>query len=112
MRLATFVPPGAERPIAGEVRDGQAIAFGGGGSLRERLAAGALDPADGERWALDDVRLEAPIRRPGAIYGIGLNYASHAAETGGDPPEQPLVFLKAPSSVTSPSGPVRCPRVV
>jgi 2-keto-4-pentenoate hydratase/2-oxohepta-3-ene-1,7-dioic acid hydratase in catechol pathway len=112
MRLVTFVPPGAERAIAGEVRDGQAIAFGGGGSIRDRLAAGTLDPAGGERWALEDVRLEAPIARPGAIYGIGLNYASHAAETGGEPPAQPLVFLKAPSSVAPPGGPVRCPAVV
>ena len=36
--------------------------------------------------------------RPRAIFGIGLNYAKHAAETGKEPPEQPMVFMKLPSS--------------
>ncbi|MDQ6915372.1 MAG: fumarylacetoacetate hydrolase family protein [Actinomycetota bacterium] len=112
MRLATFVPAGASEPVAGEVRGGEAIAFAGGGTVRERLATGDGTPADGERWALDEVELLAPVPRPGAIYGISLNYASHAAETGGEPPERPLVFLKAPSSVAPPAGPVRCPPAV
>jgi acylpyruvate hydrolase len=112
MRLATFLPPGADEPLAGEVRDGEAVAFAGGGTVAERVAAGDLTPADDGRWPLGQVRLLAPIPRPGAIYGIGLNYASHAAEVGGDRPERPLVFLKPPSAVAPPGGPVRCPPVV
>jgi 2-keto-4-pentenoate hydratase/2-oxohepta-3-ene-1,7-dioic acid hydratase in catechol pathway len=112
MRLATFLPPDATAPVAGEVRDGEAVAFAGGGTVRERLATGDLTPADGERWPLEAVRLEAPIARPGAIYGIGLNYRTHAAEVGGEPPEQPVVFMKASSSVAPPAGPVECPAVV
>jgi acylpyruvate hydrolase len=112
MRLATFLPPGASDPVAGEVRDGEAIAFAGGGTIRDRLTTGDLTPADGDRWPLDEVTLLAPVPRPGAIYGIGLNYSSHAAEQGVDPPEQPIVFMKAPSSVAAPGGPVRCPAAV
>ncbi len=41
---------------------------------------------------------------PGArqVFGIGLNYADHAAEAGLPVPEQPVVFTKFPSSVTGP----------
>ena len=80
MRLATFVPPDAAEAVTGEVRDGEAIAFGDGGTVRRRLAVDDLTPAEGERWPLESVSLLAPVPRPGAIYGIGLNYASHAAE--------------------------------
>ena len=53
--------------------------------------------------------LLAPVQRPRAIFGIGLNYAAHAAETGKDLPEQPMVFLKLPSSSVSPNGTVEVP---
>ena len=37
--------------------------------------------------------------RPGKIIGVGRNYVEHAAELGNVVPKQPLLFLKAPSSV-------------
>ncbi len=49
---------------------------------------------------------------PGAIYGIGLNYAKHVEETGGQRPEQPIVFVKVANSAAPPGGPIRCPPVV
>jgi 2-keto-4-pentenoate hydratase/2-oxohepta-3-ene-1,7-dioic acid hydratase in catechol pathway len=52
------------------------------------------------------------VPRPRAIFGIGLNYAEHAAEQGQDPPERPIVFMKLPTSAAPPGGPVRCPAVV
>jgi 2-keto-4-pentenoate hydratase/2-oxohepta-3-ene-1,7-dioic acid hydratase in catechol pathway len=58
------------------------------------------------------VELLAPVQRPRAIFGIGLNYEAHARETGASLPEQPIVFMKLPSSSAPPGGPVRCPRVV
>jgi 2-keto-4-pentenoate hydratase/2-oxohepta-3-ene-1,7-dioic acid hydratase in catechol pathway len=110
--LATFTVPGDTAPRAGEVRGGEAIAFADGASVRDRLATGDPAPADGERWELGEVTLLAPVPEPGAIYCIGLNYAAHAAETGLEPPERPIVFVKVPTSVAPPGGPVRCPAVV
>lgn len=112
MRLATFIPPGASEPVAGEVRDGEAVEFGDGSTVHARLASGDATPAGGPAWPLHEVTLVAPIPRPGAIYCIGLNYAAHAAETGGEPPEQPIVFTKVPTAIAPPGGPVRCPAVV
>jgi 2-keto-4-pentenoate hydratase/2-oxohepta-3-ene-1,7-dioic acid hydratase in catechol pathway len=114
MRLATFLPPGSDEPLAGEVRDERIVAFAGGESVRDRLASGDRTPADGggRDWSLADVTLLAPVPRPRAIFGIGLNYASHAAEQGMQPPEHPVVFMKLPSSSAPPNEPVRCPQAV
>ena len=107
MRLATFLTPdGTEH--AGEVRDDRVVAFASG-SVRDRLASGDTTPADGEEHALADVTLLAPVPRPRAIFGIGLNYAKHAAETGKEPPEQPMVFMKLPSSSVPGNGTVEVP---
>src|ERR671916_820733 len=99
MRLATFLAPGSDDPRAGEVR-------------RDRLGSGDRTPADGEAFPLAEVTLLAPVPRPRAIFGIGLNYAAHARETGKGLPEFPIVFMKLPSSSAPPGGPIRCPEVV
>ena len=96
MRLATFLTPEGPAPHHGEVRGDRIVAFDTG-SVIDRLASGDLTPADGQDYALDEVSLLAPVQRPRAIFGIGLNYAAHAAETGKDLPEQPMVFMKLPT---------------
>jgi acylpyruvate hydrolase len=108
MRLATFLTPEAANPLAGEVRGDRIIAFETG-SVLDRLASDDLTPAAGEEHALADVTLLAPVARPRAIFGIGLNYAAHAAETGKPLPEQPMVFMKLPRSSTAPNGTVEVP---
>ena len=112
MRLATFRPPGESSPRAGEVLDRVVVAFADGVTVRQRLESGDLAAAEGEEWPLDAVTLLAPVPDPGAIYGIGLNYAAHAAETGRERQEFPIVFTKVPTAVAPPGGPVRCPPVV
>ena len=108
MRLATFLTPAGPVPRAGEVRGDRIVAFSSG-TVRDRLASDDLTPADGEEHALADVALLAPVPRPRAIFGIGLNYAAHAAEQGKEPPKQPMVFMKLPSSSVSPGGTVEVP---
>jgi 2-keto-4-pentenoate hydratase/2-oxohepta-3-ene-1,7-dioic acid hydratase in catechol pathway len=111
MRLATFIPPGGGDPRAGEVRDGRVVAFRQG-TVLDRLATGDRTPADGEDFELGAVTLLAPVERPRAIFGVGLNYGSHAAETGRDVPEFPIVFMKLPTSSAAPFAPIACPAVV
>jgi 2-keto-4-pentenoate hydratase/2-oxohepta-3-ene-1,7-dioic acid hydratase in catechol pathway len=93
------------------VRGEEVVAFGSG-TVRDRLASGDPSPAGGDAWPLGAVTLLAPVPRPRAIFGIGRNYAAHAAELGNELPKQPLVFMKLPTSSVPPSGPVRCPAVV
>ncbi len=111
MKLATFLPEGTSEPLAGEVRGDEVVAFAHG-TVLDRLVSGDRTPADGPAHPLSTVTLLAPVPQPRAIFGIGLNYAAHAAETGAQLPEAPMVFLKLPSSSVPGSGPVRCPAVV
>jgi 2-keto-4-pentenoate hydratase/2-oxohepta-3-ene-1,7-dioic acid hydratase in catechol pathway len=112
MRLATFLPPGGDEPLAGEVRGDEVAAFTDAATVLDRLAAGDRTPAGGPTFALADVELLAPVPRPRAIFGIGLNYSEHAAETGRDLPEAPIVFMKLPSSAAPPNAPLKVPSVV
>lgn len=58
---------------------------------------------------LEDVRLLAPVV-PSKIVAVGLNYRDHAREMGKRIPEEPLIFLKAPSALNRPGGDVVYPR--
>jgi 2-keto-4-pentenoate hydratase/2-oxohepta-3-ene-1,7-dioic acid hydratase in catechol pathway len=111
MKLATFKPPGGGEARAGEVRGEEIVSFEAG-TVRDRLASGDRLPATGEAFPLADVTLLAPVPRPRAIFGIGLNYAAHAAEQGVPLPESPIVFMKLPTSSVPPDGTVRRPAVV
>ncbi|MEA2179982.1 MAG: hypothetical protein QOG77_3279, partial [Solirubrobacteraceae bacterium] len=113
MRLITFLPPGGGDPVGGEARDDQAIAFGDGSTVRDRLASGDLSPATGDSYPLADVTLLAPVPQPRAILAIGLNYRAHIdeGEVADEPPEKPIVFVKLPAASVAPSGPVKKPAV-
>jgi 2-keto-4-pentenoate hydratase/2-oxohepta-3-ene-1,7-dioic acid hydratase in catechol pathway len=113
MRLTTFLPPGSDKPRAGQVRDGEVISFvSRRETVLERLRTSDFDQALGDAWPVSEVTLLAPVPRPRAIFGIGLNYAAHAQEQGKELPEFPIVFMKLPSSSAAPNGPVVCPPVV
>ena len=46
------------------------------------------------------------VPRPQKVFGIGLNYRSHAQESGVEPPQTPLVFTKFPSCLAGPTSDV------
>ncbi len=66
--------------------------------------------ASGAVVALDSVQLAAPIRRPGKVICIGLNYRDHAEESGLEVPSSPLVFSKFSDCVVGPGDEVILPR--
>jgi 2-keto-4-pentenoate hydratase/2-oxohepta-3-ene-1,7-dioic acid hydratase in catechol pathway len=78
-------------------------------ALAEALKDGKTERACGIAAALEDVDLLAPIPRPRKnIFGIGLNYVEHVAEsarsleTAKDLPKQPVIFSKPPTAVIGP----------
>ena len=62
----------------------------------------------GASYPLPDVRLLAPVL-PTKVVAIGKNYADHAREMGGEPPAEPVIFLKPSTAVTGPGDPVARP---
>ncbi|GGX64878.1 fumarylacetoacetate hydrolase family protein [Streptomyces minutiscleroticus] len=73
--------------------------------IRVAAAAGGLPVLDA-----DGLRVGPPVARVGKVVCIGLNYHDHAAETGAEPPAEPVVFLKAADTVVGPDDTVLVPR--
>jgi 2,4-didehydro-3-deoxy-L-rhamnonate hydrolase len=71
---------------------------------------GSPEPGE-DTVPLGDARIHAPIPRPQKVIGIGLNYEDHAAETGADIPEKPIVFAKYPNAVIGPGEAIRIPPI-
>ncbi len=61
-------------------------------------------PAGGDPYSAED--LTCPVPRPPQVFGIGLNYADHAGESGMEVPDDPLVFTKFPSCMAAPNAEV------
>ncbi|MGO4159130.1 fumarylacetoacetate hydrolase family protein [Cupriavidus sp. YAF13] len=115
MKLVRVGKPGAERPglidAEGRVRDLSGVLDGLGPQAlsAEALARLAkLDPAT--LPVVQAERFGVPWTGIGKIVAIGLNYADHAAEAGMALPAEPIVFLKANSSLNGPNDPVMLPR--
>jgi acylpyruvate hydrolase len=58
---------------------------------------------------VEEVRLRAPLRRPGKIVCVGLNYESHRAEQGLKTPARPVLFLKSDNTICGPGDPIVLP---
>lgn len=85
-------------------KDGQDMVYGitGDPLYTEIRPTGTIVP-------LDDVRLLAPVIPRSKVVCVGKNYAAHAAEMGGEVPEQALFFLKPNTAVVGPGDPVVMP---
>ncbi|MFX1513656.1 MAG: fumarylacetoacetate hydrolase family protein [Promethearchaeota archaeon] len=57
---------------------------------------------------ITEVQMEAPVK-PSKIVCLGRNYQFHAKEMGEEVPDEPLLFLKPPSSVNGPDAPIIYP---
>jgi 2-keto-4-pentenoate hydratase/2-oxohepta-3-ene-1,7-dioic acid hydratase in catechol pathway len=77
-------------------------ALASGADVLHRLGAGL----EGRRptGTLTDAILGAPVPQPRQVFAIGLNYASHAAESAMDVPTVPVVFAKFAGCISAPNG--------
>ena len=116
MKLVRYGATGQEKPgmidADGRLRDLSAhVADITGTTLGDDSIAKlrALDPAT--LPAVEgNPRMGACVGDIGKFMCIGLNYADHAAETGADIPEHPILFMKANSAITGPNDDVVMPR--
>ena len=116
MKLVRYGATGQEKPgmidADGTLRDLSAhVADITGATIGDDSIAKlrALDPAT--LPAVEgNPRMGACVGDIGKFMCIGLNYADHAAETGADIPEHPILFMKANSAITGPNDDVVMPR--
>ena len=111
MRVARFTEGGRTR--LGIVKGDDVVDSGDETDVGALISSGRLNSftANGSRFALDSVRLEAPIVQPPEFLAIGLNYADHVAESGMKKPDMPIVFNKQVSCITGPYDPIEVPTV-
>ncbi|SRR5580765_6866122 len=94
---------------------GEDPAYGLVDGAGEKIAGITGDPLytkielTGQTYAVDDVRLLAPVIPRSKVIGVGRNYADHAAEMGGEVPAEPLLFLIPNTAVIGPGDPVVMP---
>jgi 2,4-diketo-3-deoxy-L-fuconate hydrolase len=109
LKLVTYSVDGGETRI-GSIDDGEIQPLGGDSMVEFIEHGGILEPGE-DTVSLDEARIHAPIARPQKIICIGLNYEDHAAETGADIPEKPIVFAKYPNTVIGPGEAILIPPI-
>jgi hypothetical protein len=115
MKIARIGELGSERPavIDGDnaiyvdslVSDWDRSNLEAGGYLRVANA----DLNSLPRTPLAGLRYGAVINKPTKIICVGLNYLGHIKEAGFDTPPEPVIFMKAPDSITGPNDPIVVP---
>jgi 2-keto-4-pentenoate hydratase/2-oxohepta-3-ene-1,7-dioic acid hydratase in catechol pathway len=120
MRVVTYEEAGKARP--GVVKEGTVIDLSAAGfrSVLELIEAGADGLAQAQKLASDaprdaqrslqDVKLLAPIPKPGKLICVGLNYLDHAKETGAEIPKVPTIFNKFNTAVIGPGANIVLPK--
>jgi 2-keto-4-pentenoate hydratase/2-oxohepta-3-ene-1,7-dioic acid hydratase in catechol pathway len=116
MKLVRYGPAGREKPglidADGRLRDLSSVVG--------NIDAGLLAPSRLEHLSRFDPvklplvrgtpRLGVPFTGIGKFVAIGLNYSDHAAEAGMPVPAEPIVFMKATTSITGPSDGIVLPK--
>jgi 2-keto-4-pentenoate hydratase/2-oxohepta-3-ene-1,7-dioic acid hydratase in catechol pathway len=72
-------------------------------------AGNVVAAAAADATPIDTGRLDPPSPAPTQVFGIGINYRSHAEETGATVPSIPATFTKFPTCLTGPTGTVALP---
>jgi len=116
MKLLRFGPPGQEQPgmldATGKIRSLAGVIDDVAGPHLSAASLAKLRSLNPATLSLVDpgVRIGPCVGGVGKFMGIGLNYAEHAAETGAKVPTEPVLFMKATSSISGPFDNVVIPR--
>ena len=116
MKLVRYGNPGKEKPglvdLEGRLRDLSGVVPDIGPAQLGRVMQARLRKQNPEKLPLvrGNPRYGCPVANVGKFIAIGLNFVDHAAESGSPIPKEPIVFMKANSSIQGPNDPVMLPR--
>jgi 2-keto-4-pentenoate hydratase/2-oxohepta-3-ene-1,7-dioic acid hydratase in catechol pathway len=120
MKLASYIADGAEcyGAVTGDGVITMNERFGGHAtSLREALAGDLLpqirEAAENGQpdHKLSEIKFLPVIPNPDKIMCVGINYRSHAAEQGGEPPKLPNIFMRFVNTLVAHEGEMIRPKV-
>ena len=104
MKICRFIVPSNNQAYYGALLDNQTIMV-----VEESSVYKNTSPVFTEQtFALEEVELILPVM-PSKIVCVGRNYKAHADELGNEVPAEPLLFLKAPSSLVKSGDPIVLP---
>src|SRR5690606_20094256 len=115
MKFVRYGQPGLEKPAAidagGMLRDLSSVLQD---ITADDIASGRLSAITQAQLAAlpaveSSARLGIPFTGTRKFLGIGLNYHDHAREIGAELPKEPILFMKAISSLSGPNDPVELP---
>jgi len=113
MRYVSFRRPSGV-PSFGRIDNSRVVDLGSGdgpAALADALASGTLaDRADGTTYELAEVVMLPVIPNPGKILCVGLNYATHVAETGRDQKDYPAIFTRWADTLVADGQPLVKPK--
>jgi 2-keto-4-pentenoate hydratase/2-oxohepta-3-ene-1,7-dioic acid hydratase in catechol pathway len=115
MKIARIGAAGAEKPAIIEGDDAIFVDSLISDWDRKSLTEGALakiakaDLSKLPRVSTSGVRFGSPVSQPTKLICVGLNYLAHVKEGGFDTPPEPVIFMKAPDSLTGPNDQVVIP---
>jgi len=109
LKLVTYSVDGGETRVG--ALEGEEIRPLAHEDMIEFIESGGSPEPGEDTVPLGDARIHAPIAGPEKVIGIGLNYEDHAAETGADIPEKPIVFAKYANTVIGPGETIRIPPI-
>jgi 2-keto-4-pentenoate hydratase/2-oxohepta-3-ene-1,7-dioic acid hydratase in catechol pathway len=116
MRLVRYGEAGKEKPgimdAQGAIRDLSGVVADIDGSALSPEGQAKLRGlnVDGLPKVPGNPRLGSPVATPGKLVAIGLNYSDHAKEANQAIPSEPIIFMKATSSICGPDDPVILPK--
>lgn len=116
MKFVRYGPAGQEKPglldTDGRLRDISSVMddLSGDNLSPEKLAEIESEPLEDYPIVVDQSRLGPPVTGVGKFICVGLNYSDHAAESGMDVPKEPVLFMKATSSIQGPNDDVVLPK--
>lgn len=116
MKLLRYGTQGQERPAIldseGNIRDISSITADISGDFLASSQFDQLKTSDLAQFPIVDSpeRIAEPVKGVGKFICVGLNYADHAEESGMAVPPEPVIFMKATSSIMGPNDNVVLPR--
>jgi 2-keto-4-pentenoate hydratase/2-oxohepta-3-ene-1,7-dioic acid hydratase in catechol pathway len=110
MKFCRYGTQGSEKPgmvdANGQIRDLSGVVD----DITVDSIAGLNVDVDSLPVVQGEQRYGVPVKGIGKIVAIGLNYADHAAESNLPVPAEPMMFMKALSSLTGPNDEVMIPK--